>query len=813
MPLVAHVIVPLAAPKAYTYLVSDEMSEAIKVGMRVEVQFGRNKVYSGIVKALSHQDSTEKLKLVLNLLDEFPVVHPENIAFWEWIASYYVCTTGEVMLAALPTALKMSSETVIVHNPSMEQIPETISDNAYLIGEALQIQSRLTLDEARKILNIKSIMPVFQELIRVHYAFLEEEVQEKYKPKLKQYVRLAPEFRSEDSYPMLFEKCERSEKQTRALLAFFQLSRKEPEISKEILIKTSETDHATLKAMEGKGLIVLYDKRVSRLSEAAINNPELQVLSDYQQDAMEQIKSGFSENKPVLLRGITGSGKTRMYQELIREVFHKGGQVLYLLPEIGLTAQMQQRLSELYGPSLLVYHSRLNANNRVEIWKKIYEGHSLVVGARSALLLPFKNLQLIIVDEEHDPSFKQQDPAPRYHGKDAALYLAQKMGAQIILGSATPSVESMYLAQKGKFHYVEMLQRYGDSVLPNMHLIDMVQARKQNKVTSIFSIELIEGIEKTLNQKEKVILFQNRRGFSPVLECDLCNWTAECIHCDVTLTLHKFADLMKCHYCGYHTKVPEVCPDCGSSQLQLKGFGTEKIEEEIQIFFPETKVARLDTDTAKSRSKMDYILEEFDSGDIEILVGTQMITKGLDFENVGLVGVLNADQSLHFPDFRSSERTFQLITQVAGRSGRRAKQGKVMIQAHQLSHPVIQEIMQGDFNGHVQRELTERKNFAYPPYIRMIQVTIKHKDPKVSEKAASILAHGLRSKLQERVLGPAAASVPRVNNYYIFHVLLKLEKRQAIIDESKKLLQKGIDYISKQAGMSTVRIQIDVDPN
>jgi len=813
MPQTAHVIIPLAAPKAYTYLVPDEMAGVIRIGMRVEVQFGRNKVYSGIVRALSTQDSIERLKPILSILDEAPVVHESNIEFWEWISSYYVCTSGEVMLAALPAALRMSSETVIVINPSKEAIPDSISDAAYLIAEALQIQNRLTIEEARRILNVKSVMPVFHELIREDFAFLEEEVQEKYKPKIKQYVRLSAAYRSEESYTLLFEKCERSEKQTRALLAYFQLIRSEGEISKEQLIKASDTDHATLKAMESKGLILLYDKQVSRLSEEDVNNPELQPLSDYQQRAMTQIEEGFDQQKPVLLRGITGSGKTRIYQELIQKVLQSGGQVLYLLPEIGLTAQMQQRLSTLYGPSLLVYHSRLNANSRVEIWKKIYAGHPLVVGARSALLLPFKKLDLIIVDEEHDPSYKQQDPAPRYQGKDAALYLAKQTGARIILGSATPSVESIYLAKTGKFQYVEMTQRFGDAVLPKLHLVDMVEARRKNKVTSIFSVELLEAIENTLNSGEKVILFQNRRGFSPILECELCNWTAECIHCDVTLTLHKFSNALKCHYCGYHTKIPETCPDCGSAQLQLKGFGTEKIEEEIQIFFPDVKIARLDADTARSRQRMDQILEAFDSGDLQILVGTQMITKGLDFENVGLVGVLNADQSLHFPDFRASERTFQLITQVGGRSGRRAKQGLVVIQAHQVGHPVIQEIMNGDFDTHIKRELAERSKFSYPPLVRLIQIVVKHKDPKISEKAAAILAQGFKSQLGERVLGPAPASIPRVNNYYIHHILLKMEKSSIALNEAKKLIVKGINYISKSPGMSTVRIQVDVDPN
>lgn len=812
MALTANVIVPLAAPKAYSYLVPDEYAAAIKVGMRVEVQFGRKKVYSGLVKSLGESDSTSRMKPILHLLDDQPIVHEQNLSFWEWIGEYYMCTTGEVMLAALPTALKMSSETVIVKNAKADSIPSDISDDAYMIAEALEIQSRLKMEDARGIINKKSVLPYFQELINAEYAFLEEEIKEKYKPRLKQFIRLHASFRDESMMGQLFEMTSRSEKQTRALLAYFQEIKKSPELSKEELIKVSSTDHATIKALEHKGVFELFDKRVSRVSDDNINNPELNVLSDYQHDALDEIKSVFSENKPCLLRGITGSGKTRIYQELIREVFEQGGQVLYLLPEISLTSQMEQRLRELYGPAMMVYHSRLNANKRVEIWKKMFAGQAMVVGARSALLLPFKNLKLIIVDEEHDASYKQQDPAPRYHAKDAAIYLAHKLGARVILGSATPSIESMYLAKSGKFGYVQMLKRFGDSVLPIMEIVDMTQARKQLKTASVFSMVLLEEIEKTLNKKEKVILFQNRRGFSPILECDLCNWRSECIHCDVSLTLHKFSNALKCHYCGYQTAVPDVCPDCGSNQLSLKGFGTEKIEEEILAFFPEVKVGRLDADTARSKTRLEGILDQFESGDIDILVGTQMITKGLDFDNVGLVGVLSADQSLHYPDFRASERTFQLITQVSGRSGRREKRGLVIIQAQQTGHPVIAEILDNDFDAHFTRELSERRQFAYPPFTRLIQITLKHADYNTVEKAAIMLAHGLKSRLGERLLGPAAASVPRVNNKYIFQILIKLEKKVELIDSTKRLIGKGIGYIAKQKGMSTVRVSVDVDP-
>jgi primosomal protein N' (replication factor Y) len=810
---IAKVIIPLAAPKAYSYKIPEIYQSTIAVGMRVEVQFGNHRIYSGIVLEIAEVDDKTRLKPIISLLDETPIVHPHNMEFWQWIADYYMCTIGEVMLAALPNGLKMSSETVIIRNPEISEIPDGLSDQAYLLAEALSIQNRLRLDDARKILDQNSVIPIFHELVRAEFAYVEEEMKERYKPKLKKYIQLQPEFRSVDQMNQLFELCSRSEKQTRVLLAYFQLSRNQHAISQEELIKAADADSATIKALIDKRILIASEKQVSRVGgRGQIDDPDLVPLSSSQMMAFQKIKLSLGQHKPCLLRGVTGSGKTRIYQELISIVLKAGGQILYLLPEISLTTQMEQRLREQYGEALLVYHSKQNNNNRVEIWKKIYHGHQLVVGARSALLLPFSKLQLIIVDEEHDPSYKQQDPNPRYHGRDAALFLAMQLKSGIVLGSATPSIESMQHASSDKYTYVELLERYGDSQLPTIELIDMPVARKAQRTVSFFSQQLLDAIEQALNRKERIILFQNRRGYAPILECDICKWKSECIHCDVSLTYHKFSDRMKCHYCGFENTIPEQCPDCGSRELKQKGFGTEKIEDELMVFFPDAKIARMDADTMKSKAKLEQLLENFKTGKVEILVGTQMLTKGFDFDNVGLVGVLSADQSLYYPDFRAGERTFQLITQVSGRSGRREKQGLVLIQSDRIEHPVIQEIISNDFNKHFKRELNERAEFGYPPFKRLIQITIKHQQKEVAEKAAYILSHGLKGKLADRILGPAPASVPRVNNKYIFHILLKLEKNAKLITESKDLIERGIQYIKNQRGLSTVRISVDVDP-
>lgn len=811
---VADVIVPLAAPKAYTYLIPEGLSSEVQTGQLVEIQFGKRKLYSGIVQNIRSENSIDRLKPILSVLDDTPAVYGHNIDFWRWIADYYICTPGEVMVAALPAALKMSSETVVIKTDHYkeDEYPDQISDDAFLIAEALNIQQSIKLSDIAKIIDKSSVLPHIKELLDTDYAYLEEEVKSMYKPKTQVFIRLGTDFRDETNIDQLFEACARSEKQTRLLLSYFQLKPVMEHIPRTDVVKHSETDTATVNALVKKGIIDLYDRNISRISEDDLFQPELPPLSDFQQRALEEIKLGFEADKVCLLRGITGSGKTRIYQELINPILKSGGQVLYLLPEISLTSQMEYRLKQQYGPSLYVYHSKLNNQKRAEIWKKIYHGHNLVVGARSSLLLPFKNLKLIIVDEEHDPSYKQQDPAPRYHCRDAAIYLAQHLNANIILGSATPSIESMHSAQKGKYQYVEMLERYGKSVLPEMILVDMVKAKKQLKTASLFSMVLLEAIEHTLNQKERVILFQNRRGFSPVLECDVCAYTSMCIHCDVSLTMHKYERQLRCHYCGYRTDIPTTCPDCGSPSLSLKGFGTEKIEEEIKAFFPEIKIDRLDTDTTRSKGKMTQLLDDFEYGDIEILVGTQMITKGLDFSRVGLVGVLNADQSLHYPDFRSAERTFQLITQVSGRSGRREKPGKVIIQSSQIGHPVINEIKNHDYLSHYQREIKERLEFKYPPYIKLIKVIIKHKDLNLTNKAANILATGLKGHFGDRILGPTPGSIPRINNQYIFNILIKCERNLETINQIKQTLQKGYQYVSKQKGMSNIRIIFDIDP-
>jgi primosomal protein N' (replication factor Y) len=809
----ADVILPVAVPKAYTFKVPEDLEAGLMVGMRVEVQFGKQKIYSGIVKKIEKRDvRDDKLKFILGRLDDQPLIHPVQMDFWVWMANYYCCTIGEVMLAALPGALKLNSETFLVYNPQHLHDPSTLSDDLYLIQEALSIQGRLRIQDIHEILQKKIIYKIIQEAVELEIAFIEEEARQTYKPRQADYVRLASQYRDPSTWNDLFALTSRSEKQTNTLLAYFQLIKSQPTLSKSMLIKQAQTDATAIKGLCDKGILEVYSLRQSRLEQQTEMKDHLLPMSAYQQKSYAHLRSELMLHQVVLLRGITGSGKTRIYQELIHEILTSGGQILYLLSEISLTSQMEIRLREQYGGRMLSYHSRLNANKRVEIWQAIYNGHQLVVGARSSLLLPFRDLRLIIIDEEHDQSYKQHEPNPRYHARDAAIYLAQQIGAKVILGTATPSIESLYMAKSGKFGYVEMLERFGKAQLPELQLVDLRKARLENRMVSIFTKDMLEEMEKTFNRHQKVILFQNRRGFSPVQECTVCHWRAECIHCDVSLTLHQKMNALKCHYCGYSTQIFTACPACGSLELQLKGFGTEKIEEEIKIYFPEAKIARMDADSVKTKIQLEQILEQFAEGQIDILVGTQMITKGLDFDDVGLVGVLSADHSLYFPDFRASERTFQLLTQVSGRSGRREEQGKVLIQSNNTEHPVIKEFLDHDLDSFYKREIHERQEFHYPPFVKLIQITLKHKEPQKLKYAADQLAISLKKTLGTRAIGPATPGVPRVRNFYLATILLKLERKQKVLDFAKSQTLIQLSALQKHKGMSGLRHVIDVDP-
>lgn len=808
------VLLPLALPKPYTYAVSEEWTDQIKFGVRVEVQFGRSKIYSGIVVAVHNQaPDGNHPKPIISVIDTSPVVLPAQYQFWKWLADYYCCTIGEVLHAALPAHLKLTSETIVCLNPLYDGSLEGLDDREFLIAEALTIQSELTLEDVRQILNRKTVYPVIRQLIDKRILYLKEDLKDKYQVKRVACLRLQEPYATEPRrLDEAFEKLSRSNRQVEALLAYVQLSKKQEYVRKQDVYKMAKVDSQVIHGMVKKGVIEVYERDVSRLSPFDDDKSDLGDLSEAQAQALEEMKAQLNEKRVVLLHGVTGSGKTRLYMDLIRETINRNEQALYLLPEIALTTQLIQRLQRVFGDEVTVYHSRIGANERVEVWRAAIEGKPVIVGPRSALFLPFQKLRLVVVDEEHDPSYKQQDPNPRYHGRDAAIVLAHQHGAKVVLGSATPSVEAYHNCRKQKFGLVRLKERYGGLSLPEVVVADAKKEMQQQTLKSHFTSILLEELRQVLERNEQAILFQNRRGYAPTLRCETCDWHSECIHCDVSLTYHKHQNILKCHYCGFQQSLVATCPACGSKDLTLKGFGTQKVEDELQVFLPEAKIARMDLDTVRSRSAMSRLIHEFEEGKVDILVGTQMVTKGLDFDNVGLVGILSADQLLRFPDFRASERAFQLMTQVSGRAGRKKKQGKVILQAFNSDHLVIQDVLQHDFESFFLREIQERKEFHYPPFTRMIRITLRHRKPDVLEKGMQEFARFLKDRLGAWVIGPSVPYISRIRGYFLLDVLLKIEQHNQKLQFAKKTIWEAVNHLHSLEGLSSVRVKVDVDP-
>ncbi len=853
--LYADVILPLALPKPYTYSIPPELSGRIKTGQRVLVQFGGSssktnskgegwgKQYSAIVKKIHSSPPANYLpKKIESILDEEPLINEMQFAFWEWMSSYYMCTMGEVMNAALPSGLKLSSETKIIPNEEYKINPEELSDEEYLIAEALETSNSLSILEASEILGKKNVFPVIKSLIEKNVIVILEEINEKYKPKTEQFVRLKENLNNEKILKKIFDSLEKAPKQLEVLMVFVQMSRlfseSHKEVKKTILQKNSKATSSTLNLLVEKNIFEIYEKEVGRFNDGYQGEKENFQLNNLQTDSLEKIKNQFPEKEVILLHGVTSSGKTEIYFSLIDEALRKGKQVLYLLPEIALTIQMINRLTKRFGNQVCVYHSRFNQNEKVELWKMASGGRPenkefpeaipieieinksstqpcrsgrLFIGARSAVFLPFYNLGLVIVDEEHENSFKQFDPSPRYHARDSALILAKIHKAKTILGSATPSIETYHNALNGKFGLVEMTERFGGVQLPEIITSDVKEESRKKTMKSHFSSFLANEIQMALNNREQVILFQNRRGFAPFLQCDTCSEVPHCTRCDVKLTYHKRFSELRCHYCGYKIPHPKACMACGDVNLTLKGFGTEKIEEEILLLFPNAKTGRLDLDTTRSKNSYRQIIYDFEEQNIEILVGTQMVTKGLDFENVALVGIMNADQMLYFPDFRANERSFQLMAQVAGRAGRKNKRGKVIIQTYSPGHPVIKQVIENDYSAFYQKEISERKFFNYPPFCRLIEITLKHVSSEKINEAAVFLAGALRKKFGQRVLGPEFPPVARIKNMYHKNILLKIEK-EASSQKAKEILWEEINNFKREKGFSSVRVSMDVDP-
>ena len=812
--LYVRVILPLALAKPYTYYVPEELVAKVQIGVRVEVQFGRNKYYTGIVKSIVEEiPEGVKPKAISSVMDQLPIVTDQQFTLWSWMADYYHCTLGEVMNAALPAHLKLSSETILTMSPFFDNNYDGLSNDEYLLTEALSFNEEISIKDARDILGKKTIYHVIKSLMEKRIINLKEDMKQRFQPKKIICVQLQEPYLSEPNrLSEAFELTAKSERQTRALMAFIQLDKQQDIVRKSDVYKKSDTDNSVIRALVKKGIFEEYEKQISRIAGFEDEVEAAGDLSPRQQQVVRELAGCFEEKKVALLHGITGSGKTRVYIELIQEVIDKGGQVLYLLPEIALTTQLIRRLQMVFGDQIAVYHSRMNNNERVELWMAAMKGKRIIMGPRSALFLPFQNLELVIVDEEHDPSFKQRDPAPRYHGRDTAIMLAHIFGARTILGTATPSIESYYNAKKGKYGLITLMERYGGVQLPEVVVVDAKKELKEKRLQSHFTSVLLEELKATLERGEQAILFQNRRGYSPTYRCLDCDWHSECINCDVSLTYHKFHNKLKCHYCGYQSELPDKCPGCGGNQLNLLGFGTEKIEDELKIFFPDANIARMDLETARSKKSLSKIIHDFEEGRVNILVGTQMVTKGLDFDNVGLVGVLSADQLLQFPDFRSTERAFQLMVQVSGRAGRKQKRGKVLIQAYNTAHPVLTEVIESDYKAFFEREIAERHDFNYPPFQKLIKVSLRHKKPITVNDGMRIYAKYLKEKLGSWVIGPAVPYVARVRNFYIIDLLVKVDNNPRKLRFAKQHIQAATVLLAKTKGYTSVRVTVDVDP-
>lgn len=813
----ATVILPLALPKNYTYAVPTDLLPEVQPGVRVEVPLGQHRLYAGIVKSLSQTEpENHRPKPIISVLDPAPIVTPQQLELWTWMAEYYCCSEGELMNAALPSALKLGSETKVVLHPDFDGDTSDLNDKEYLIIQALTAQGELTADAIRKLLQQQTIHRLLNRLLAHRFIYLKEELQDAYRPKSVICVRWAEPYRSDKAQlRTAFDQITHAaSRQLETLMALLQLQQQTPQghITRQALCERANTTPAVVKRLAEKGLIEQYETEVSRLS--SFDEPLLSAfpLTPQQERALAEIRDGWASHSTILLQGVTGSGKTRVYIELIQEALDQGQQVLYLLPEIALTTQLTQRLQRVFGDQIAVYHSKQGEAARVELWKAIQNGKPIILGARSSLFMPFQRLGLIIVDEEHDPSFKQTEPAPRYNARDMALVLAHLHGARTLLGTATPSLETYHNAQQGKYGWVQMPERFGGLAMPTIHIANAKKAQLQRRLKANFTPDLLDALKQALAQGEQAILFQNRRGYAPRLVCDTCDWTAECTNCDISLTYHKHSHTLNCHLCGTQTPQPRSCPACGQSKLNIKGYGTERIEDELQLLLPDARLARMDWDTVKKKDGHSKLIQRFENRDIDILIGTQMVTKGLDFDNVAVVGVLSADSLLYFPDFRATERAFQLMTQVSGRAGRKQKQGKVIIQAFNMAHPVLGEVVQGEYNAFFEREIQERKDFRYPPFARLIRITLKHKKADTLQQAAQWYADGLKPALGPRVMGPAAPAIPRVRNHYLTDILIKLERKQALITQTKALLLDLKAQLIQQKGWSSVRINIDVDP-
>ncbi len=812
-----NVILPLPLEKHFTYSVSPEEAEFLQPGMRVAVPFGKSKIYTGFVSAVHQEDpKIYEAKPIEQILDKTPLVTPSQLKFWQWIASYYMCSEGEVLRAAIPSAFLLESETIVQLLKNSDVDEGDLSDEEYLLYEALLRQSSLKINEIIQILDKKTVLPVINSLVEKKVVVVNQEIYEQYRPKLERYVRLHDQHSSEESMHRLLDELNRAPKQRQVIFTLFSLTAKDKDVPLKLKTLTKESNASTniVKSLIDKGILEEYHLQTQRIQYEEGEVSGSLDLNEYQEQALQEISLAFEKESVCLLHGITSSGKTEIYVKLIEKVIKEGKQVLYLLPEIALTTQLISRLQNYFGEKVIVYHSKYSVNERVEVYQNILKNSSkarVIVGVRSSIFLPFQNLGLIVVDEEHESTFKQYDPAPRYHARDAAVVLGHMYNAKVLLGSATPSLESYYNAEHSKYSLVNLSRRYGNVLLPEIEIVDIKEKHRKKRMTGHFSDRLLEEIRETLAEKEQVILFQNRRGFSPILECNTCGHSPQCPNCDVSLTYHSHNNQLRCHYCGYNMALQKKCMACGSPELTTKGFGTEKVETELKALFPDHKIGRMDLDTTRGKHGYEKIISAFEEEEIDILVGTQMVTKGLDFRNVRLVGIMNADNLLNFPDFRAHERSFQLMLQVAGRAGRTEKRGKVLIQTYNPHHRIVQQVSTNSYVEMYKEQLEERRQYKYPPFYRLIRLTLKGRDYSRVNEGADWLATSLKNSFYENVLGPEFPPVARIRNEYYKNILIKIPQKQSL-GKTKGLVEKILQSFKAVGAFRSIRVVVNVDP-
>ena len=817
----ADVILPLPLADQYTYKIPSDLEKSVVRGCRVIVHFGKKRFYTAIVSEVydTPPKTNSEIKEIFAVLDATPILRRPQLRFWQWMANYYLCRLGDVYKAALPSGLKIESETSVTRNPDFEtDVPLKPNEQAVLYAFAKE-KEKLTLSDLEKKTGLRNIVPIVASLMAKGAVEVNEELKRGYVPKTETYVCLASEYKQEEKMQEAFDSVRRAKKQEQLLVCFLDLSHAlnpvlEQEISKKELLEKSGQSASVLEGLLKRGVLETYEKEVSRLQMRVCRLQEPNPLSDAQKEALWKIQDTFREKNICLLHGVTSSGKTEIYIHLIRQVLDAGRQVLYMLPEIAITTQITERLGKLFGEQLLVYHSKFSDNERVEVWNRLLHAHSpmLILGVRSSLFLPFSDLGLIIVDEEHETSYKQQDPSPRYNARNAAMVLAGMHGGKTLLGSATPSIDSYFNALSGKYGLVELKTRFGTHQSPKVIPVNIKELKRKKQMKHpIFSPPLIQSMRQALDNGEQVILFQNRRGFAPITECKECGWVPRCVNCDVSMTYHKYHNNLVCHYCGYTIRLPEICPSCGSSNFQMQGFGTEKVEEEIALLFPDVNVERMDMDTTRTRTAYERIIGDFDRGKTQILIGTQMISKGLDFGNVGVVGILNADGLMNYPDFRAHERAFQLMLQVSGRTGRRDKQGTVILQTSQPEHPLIQMVIRSAYREMVDWQLSERSIFHYPPYFRLIVLVLRSKNEAVLQDLSRCYAEKLRSQLGNRVLGPVTPPVSYIQTWYIRKIVIKIETAAAI-QPMRGFLESVYTEMQHFPTFRQIMLHYDVDP-